>query len=96
MPLPHYYEQVAAIENEQDELNRRLAVNREGALLVEALDFGESASEVWESRPVEWRRSILKLVRARIEVTPFRGVYAKGKNGGSQFDPERVRVEFVV
>jgi len=94
MPLPVFYDQMAAIEEERNELNRGLAIDREGALLVEALDFGESAAEVWAERPIEWRRSILKLICTRIEVTPFRGLYAKGKKGGSALDPSRVALTF--
>lgn len=82
------------IADARRELDMRQAISSESGLLTEALDFGERASEVWAERPVEWRRQILTLICERIEVTPFRGLYAKGKNGGSQLDPERVRVAF--
>jgi len=94
MPLPVFYDQMAAIEEERNELNRGLAIDREGALLVEALDFGESAAEVWAERPIEYRRSILKLICTRIKVEPFRGLYAKGKKGGSALDPSRIAITF--
>ena len=71
-----------------------MAVNREASLLIEALSFGDQAAEVWAERAIEWRRQMLGLICKRIEVTPFRGLYAKGKNGGSQLDPERVSIAF--
>jgi DNA invertase Pin-like site-specific DNA recombinase len=93
MPLPVYYEQVAAIEDERKGLERRMGVNREASLLVEALDFGEGAAEVWAERGVNYQRQILKLICKRVEVRPGRVVRTKGKQGNS-FDPERVRVTF--
>jgi DNA invertase Pin-like site-specific DNA recombinase len=82
------------IAEERRELDMRQAVSTQSGLLIEALTFGESAARVWAERGIEYRRSILKLICTRIEVTPFRGTYAKGKGGGSQLDPERVRVTF--
>jgi DNA invertase Pin-like site-specific DNA recombinase len=94
MPRNLIFEQYAAIEEERRELNRSLAINRESSALVEALEFGDKAAEVWAERPIEWRRRILGLICKRVEIVPFRGLYAKGKRGGSALDPERVRITF--
>src|SRR6266540_2632248 len=69
MPLPAYYEQVAAIEAEREQLHRRLAITRSTALLAEVLAF-EDAAEEWDSRPLHWQRAILKLVTKRIVMEP--------------------------
>src|SRR5215218_5800059 len=57
MKLETYYEQVAIIEAELQELHRRMAVTREAALLAEVLDFADAEKE-WETRPLNWRRAI--------------------------------------
>jgi site-specific DNA recombinase len=93
MPLPVYYAKVAEVEEERRGLERKMGVNREAGLLVEALDFGEAAAEVWAERGVNYQRQILKLIVRSIEVRPGRVVRTKGKQGNS-FDPERVRVTF--
>jgi site-specific DNA recombinase len=93
MPLPVYYEQVAAIDAERKALERKMAVNREASLLVEALDFGDQAAEVWAERGVNYQRQILKLIVKSVEVRPGRVIRTKGKRGNS-FDPERVAVVF--
>ena len=94
MPLPVYYEQVSAIEAEREQLHRCLAVTREAGMLAEVLTF-EDAAEEWDSRPLHWKRAILKLVTKRIVVEP------RGKGGGprdaagrSVFDADRIKVEF--
>ena len=89
-----YYALLEQIESEERELSRSTAVGREASVLIEALDFGAQAAEVWAERAIEWRRRILKLICKRVEVTPFRGLYVKGKRGGSSFDPERVSITF--
>jgi DNA invertase Pin-like site-specific DNA recombinase len=93
MPLPVYYSEVQAIEDERRGLERRMGVNREASLLVEALDFGEGAAEVWAERGVAYQRQILKLICKRVEVRPGHVVRTKGKQGNS-FDPERVSITF--
>jgi site-specific DNA recombinase len=93
MPLEVYYAKVAEIEEERRGLERHMAVNREAGLLVEALDFGEAAGEVWGERGVNYQRQILKLIVKRLEVRPGRVVRTKGKSGNS-FDPERVQIAF--
>jgi DNA invertase Pin-like site-specific DNA recombinase len=89
-----YYALLESIEAEERELSRSTAVGREASILIEALDFGDEAAEVWEERAIEWRRKMLGLICERIEVTPFRGVYIKGKRGGSALDPSRIRMQF--
>jgi site-specific DNA recombinase len=88
-----YYALKADIRAEEEELSRRMAVDRSTALLVEALDFGEGAAEVWAERGVNYQRQILKLIVRTIEVRPGRVVRTKGKQGNS-FDPERVSITF--
>jgi hypothetical protein len=51
-------------------------------------------AEVWAERVVEWQRRMLGLICKRVEVVPFRGLYVKGKRGGSALDPDRVRIAF--
>jgi hypothetical protein len=94
MPLKLYWQMVAEVEAEREELQRRLAVTREASLLVETLSFEDMASE-WAQRPNEWRRAILKLCTKRIVVEPV-GKLAGVTPKGFRFDPERVRIEFVV
>jgi hypothetical protein len=61
---------------------------------VAELSFEDMASE-WAQRPNEWRRVILKLCTKRIVVEPV-GKLAGVTPKGFRFDPERVRIEFVV
>ena len=97
MPLQTYYEQVAVIRAERQELHRRLAVTREAALLAEVLDFEDAAHE-WETRSLHWRRTILKLVTESIVIEPRGKLLPKDdpryQPGFNAFDPERVRVQF--
>jgi hypothetical protein len=88
-----YYTVRDAILEEQEQLHRRMAVSREAGLLVEALDFGDDAAEIWAERGVNYQRQILKLVVKRLEVRPGRVIRTKGKSGNS-FDPERVTIIF--
>jgi hypothetical protein len=93
MPIERYWKLTAEIDSEQRSLARRLAVNREAALLAETLNFEEGeAAEVWAERDQDWRRSIIALVTERI-VIEQRG--SGGKKGGiNRFDPDRVRITF--
>jgi site-specific DNA recombinase len=79
---------------ERTELQQRLAVTREAALLAETLSFEDVATE-WETRSQEWRRSILNLCTRSIVVEPV-GKLAGVTPKGFRFDPERVTVEFLV
>jgi DNA invertase Pin-like site-specific DNA recombinase len=92
LPPEQYYELLAEIEREQGQLQRRRAVNRDAQPLKDALGQ-EWTVETWQAEPVEWRRSIIKLVCERIEVTPVahRGA-AKGRIGAVH-NPDRIRVK---
>jgi DNA invertase Pin-like site-specific DNA recombinase len=94
MPDDRYWALMEQIETEERELSRSMAVDRAASDLIEALDFGDQAGEVWAKREIEWQRRILGLICKRVEVTPFRGLYIKGKRGGSALDPERVHITF--
>jgi site-specific DNA recombinase len=93
LPTERYWSLRAEIEEEEEELLRRMAVNREAGDLKEALDFGDDAAEVWAERGVNYQRRMLKLIVKRIEVRPGRVIRTKGKSGNS-FDPERVSITF--
>jgi site-specific DNA recombinase len=97
MKLETYYEQVAIIEAELQELHRRMAVTREAALLAEVLDFADAEKE-WETRPLNWRRAILKLVTKSIVIQPRGKLLPKDdprfRPGFNGFDPKRVSITF--
>jgi hypothetical protein len=92
LPLERYYELRAEIDREQEMLQRRRIVNRDAQPLREALRHDWTVEE-WRSRPLEWRRAVIRLVVERIEVTPVarRGA-EKGHLGGTH-DPERIKVK---
>jgi DNA invertase Pin-like site-specific DNA recombinase len=91
LPQAVYYEQVTAIEQERKELHRRMAVTREAALLTETLSVDWTPEE-WNGRPLDWRRTILKLVTASIVIEPVGKESATP--GRNVFKAERVRVTF--
>lgn len=93
MPIDRYYAVVTEIEAERREIHRRMAVSREASLLVETLDFGGQGAEVWQDRPITWKRAILRLVTERIEI---HRATQHGRPGlhGTEFDPERVKIKF--
>jgi site-specific DNA recombinase len=92
MPLERYWSQVASIEDERAQIQRKLAVTREAALLTETMGV-EWSPEVWNEQPLEWRRNILKLVCERVELQrPTKG--ARPGLYGTEFDSSRVRVTF--
>jgi site-specific DNA recombinase len=88
-----YYTLLGEIEAEQDELNRRLAVTREATLLTETMGV-DWTPELWGEQDLAWRRAILKLVT--LCITLHKATKRGTRSGlyGSEFDPERVRVEF--
>jgi site-specific DNA recombinase len=92
LPTERYWELRTEIEREQETLQRRRIVNRDAQPLREAL-HQEWTMQEWGSRPLEWRRAVLRLVVERIEVmpTPQRGA-AKG-HLGAVHNPDRVRVK---
>lgn len=92
MPLGRYWAQVEAIEAERAQIQGKLAVTREAALLTETLNVGWTP-ELWAEQPLEWRRAILKLVTERVELhRPTKG--ARPGLYGTEFDPERVKIKF--
>jgi site-specific DNA recombinase len=97
MPLQTYYDQAAIIEAERQELHRRMAVTREAALLAEVLDFADAEKE-WETRPLNWRRAMLKLITNSIVIQPRGKLLPKDdprfRPGFNGFDPERVKLTF--
>jgi site-specific DNA recombinase len=93
LPTERYWELRTEIEREQETLQRRRIVNRDAQPLREAL-YQEWTVQEWGSRPLEWRRAVVRLVVERIEVTPTpqRGA-AKG-HLGAVHNPDRVRLKF--
>lgn len=89
-----YWELKTEIEREQEQLQRRRVVNRDAQPLREALGQTWDLQE-WGSRPLEWRRAVIKLVCERIEVAPVpkseQGA-PKGHLGGVH-NPDRVKVK---
>jgi site-specific DNA recombinase len=73
---------------------RQRANTQEAGRLAELLKIDDVAAE-WASRAQEWRRAILKLCTKAIVVEPV-GKTAGATATGFRFDPERVRVEFLV
>jgi site-specific DNA recombinase len=92
LPTERHWELLTEIERKQEILQRRRVVNRDALPLREAL-HQEWTVEEWGSRPLEWRRAIIRLVVERIEVapTPQRGA-TKG-HLGSVHNPDRIRVK---
>jgi hypothetical protein len=92
-----FYELAAEIEAERKENGRRLAITREAARLKEVLGFEDAAHE-WETRPLHWKREILKLVTESIVIEPRGKLLARDdpnyRPGFNAFDPERVRITF--
>jgi hypothetical protein len=92
LPMERYWELRAEIEREQEQLQRRRIVNRDAQPLREALRHDWTVKE-WRSRPLEWRRAIIRLMVERIEVmrTPQRGA-TKG-HLGAVHNPDRIKVK---
>jgi hypothetical protein len=92
LPIERYWELRTEIEREQETLQRRRFVNRDAQPLKEALHQEWTVQE-WGSRPLEWRRAVLRLAVERIEVTPVpqRGA-AKGHVGAAH-NPDRVKIK---
>jgi site-specific DNA recombinase len=92
-----FYELAADIEAERKELRRRLAVTREATILDEVLGFEDAAHE-WETRPLHWKRELLKLVTESIVIEPRGKLLPRDdprfRPGFNGFDPERVQVTF--
>lgn len=82
------------IEAEQEQLQRRRIVSREAEPLRRALKETWT-EEAWRAKPLEYRRAILRIVCARIEVDrdERHGGALKGQYGGTP-NVERVKVVF--
>jgi site-specific DNA recombinase len=93
LPLDRYWSLVEEIEAERDELNRRLAGTREAALLAETLSVDWDLDE-WQGRPLDWKRTVIGLTIARIELEPRGKIGARDAHGRNTFDPSRVVVKF--
>jgi site-specific DNA recombinase len=89
-----YWELRTEIEREQEQLQRRRVVSRAAQPLKVALQQ-DWTIEAWQAKPVEYRRTIIKLVCGRIEVAkaPTKGGGVKGTQG-PHFDPERIQITF--
>jgi site-specific DNA recombinase len=83
-----------AIEQEQEQLQRRRVVSREAEPLRAALRVAWT-EEAWRAKPLEYRRAILHIVCERIEVARDvqHGAAKKGQLGGTH-NPERVSITF--
>ena len=94
-PLPgdRYWTLRAAIEEEQEQLQRRRVVSREAEPLRAALRQTWT-EEDWRAKPLEYRRVILRIACERIEVTKLARHGVKKGVVGNVFDPERVKVKF--
>jgi len=95
LPTERYWQLRTEIEREQETLQRRRVVNRAAQPLKDALKH-DWTIEVWLSKPVEYRRTIIKLVCERIEVAkaPMKGGGVKGTQG-PHFDASRIKIQFV-
>jgi hypothetical protein len=93
LDLDRYYELRAEIEREQETLQRRRIVNRDAQPLREGLRYDWTVEE-WRSRPLEWRRAVIRLVVERIEVTRKigHGGAEKGQYGAVH-NPDRIKVK---
>jgi site-specific DNA recombinase len=89
-----YWTRRTAIEDEQEQLQRRRVVSREAEPLRAALKV-EWTEQEWKARPLEYRRAILRIACERIEVArdERHGAAKKGQLGGKH-DRSRVRVLF--
>jgi DNA invertase Pin-like site-specific DNA recombinase len=94
LPRERYWTLRTQIEAEQEQLQRRRVVSREAEPLRAAVRETWT-EEAWQARPLEYRRAILRVACARIEVArdENQGGAKKGQLGGTH-NPERVRVTF--
>ena len=92
LPTERYWALRTEIEREQEQLQRRRIVNRDAQPLREALRH-EWTVEEWGSRPLEWRRAVIRLVVERIEVTPTSQRGAAKGHLGAVHNPNRVKVK---
>jgi DNA invertase Pin-like site-specific DNA recombinase len=94
LPTERYWKLRTEIEREQETLQRRRIVNRDAQPLREALRH-EWTIEEWESRPLVWRRAVIRLVVERIEVMRKIGHGGAEKgHRGAVHNPDRIKVKF--
>ena len=88
-----YWPLVEQVETERAQVQRKLAVTREAALLTEAMNV-DWTPELWGEQDLTWRRAMLKLVTLRVAL--HKATKRGGTPGlyGMEFDPERVKVTF--
>jgi hypothetical protein len=89
-----YWTLRTAIEQEQEQLQRRRVVDRKAEPLRAALRQAWT-EEAWQAKPLEYRRAILRIACERVEVVrdERQGGAKKGQVGGAH-NPERVRITF--
>jgi hypothetical protein len=93
LPAERYWELRTEFEREQEQLQRIRIVNRDAQPLREALGQEWTVQE-WESRPLEWRRAVIRLVVERIEVMRKIGDGGAEKGHlGAVHNPDRVKVK---
>jgi site-specific DNA recombinase len=93
MPIERYWRQVEEIEAERAELNRRLAISREAALIAETLN-GEWTPETWAAKPLDWKRLIIRLATVQVTLESRGRIASRDERGRNVFDPSRVIVKF--
>jgi hypothetical protein len=93
LPIERYGALRTEIEREQEQLQRRRIVNRDAQPLREAMRHDWTVKE-WGSRPLEWRRAMIRLVVEHIEVRRKIG-HGGAKKGhrGAVHNPDRVKVK---
>jgi DNA invertase Pin-like site-specific DNA recombinase len=93
LPTERYYELLTEIEREQEQLQRRRIVNRDAQPLREARGQEWTVKE-WQSRPLEWRRAVIRLVVERVEVIRKIGHGGAEKGHlGAVHNPDRIKVK---
>jgi site-specific DNA recombinase len=93
LPIERYRALRTEIEREQEQLQRRRIVNRDAQPLREVLGQAWTIQE-WGSRPLEWRRAVIRLVVERIEITRKIGHGGAEKGHlGAVHNPDRIKVK---
>jgi site-specific DNA recombinase len=95
LPSDRYWERRTEIEEEQEQLQRRRVVSREGEPLRAALKQQTWTEEDWRTRPLEYRRAVLRIACERIEVMPVpkREQGAEKGHFGAVHNPDRIKVK---
>lgn len=77
------------LEARLEETRRALARTQRTAALAELPSGAEALRSAWDSRPLDWRRSLVAAVIAEVTIAPVR------VRGRSVFDPERVGIAWL-